>query len=127
MTSEMWLALLNLILLNMQIWIQSHQQVNLIKDLSLSARIKLQNGYRQPTIRIYLHQYPLRLKGRLLWKTTSAGKRLFILFFDNEVYDLIIEHSTKYAHDNNFPLISALLKRFLGILILTGYHTQSQM
>lgn len=66
-------------------------------------------------------------------ENTLAGKtpyECFQLFFDDEVYNLITNFSTKYAQDNNchdFVLTNTSLKRFLGILILTGYHTLPQI
>ncbi|XP_036341688.1 piggyBac transposable element-derived protein 3-like [Rhagoletis pomonella] len=50
---------------------------------------------------------------------------LFSLFFDNEVLDMIIEETSRYAQQKNehFRIDQVALKRFLGILILSGYHT----
>lgn len=66
-------------------------------------------------------------------ESSLAGKtpyEYFQLFFDDEVYNLITNYSAKYAQDNNchdFVLTKASLKRFLGILILTGYHVLPQI
>ncbi|KAK9727551.1 Transposase IS4 [Popillia japonica] len=51
---------------------------------------------------------------------------IFYLFFDEDILNLIVEFSIKYAKQNNrhdFTLSVAQLKQFIGILILTGYHT----
>lgn len=50
---------------------------------------------------------------------------LFELFFDAEVFGLIISESNKYAKQKNsdFCLDDIYLRRFIGILILSGYHT----
>lgn len=51
---------------------------------------------------------------------------LFYKFFDDEVFSLIIEQTLTYAAQKNntkFVLDTVSLKRFLGILILSGYHT----
>jgi hypothetical protein len=51
---------------------------------------------------------------------------VFSLYFDSEVLTKIVDYSNKYAHDNNrhlFQLNIVTLKKFIGILILTGYHT----
>ncbi|XP_046806455.1 piggyBac transposable element-derived protein 3-like [Lucilia cuprina] len=51
--------------------------------------------------------------------------QLFQLFYDNEVFDLIIKETNIYAGQNNtdFQLDEVMLKRFIGILLLSGYHT----
>lgn len=50
---------------------------------------------------------------------------LFSLFFDDEVLDMIIEETNRYAQqkNSNFVLDNIMLQRFLGILVLSGYHT----
>lgn len=51
---------------------------------------------------------------------------LFELFFDTEVMTFIVEHTLKYARDHNDPNFffdEVFLRRFLGILILSGFHT----
>lgn len=54
---------------------------------------------------------------------------LFSLFFDQEVKETIIEYSIQYAHQKNkhdFHLDMADFEKFLGILILSGYHILPQ-
>lgn len=51
--------------------------------------------------------------------------QLFERFFDNEVLDLILTQSNLYANQNNrhnFLLEKYQLQRFIGFLLLTGYH-----
>ncbi|CAH0713964.1 unnamed protein product, partial [Brenthis ino] len=51
---------------------------------------------------------------------------VFSLFFSDEVWEQIVGFSKKYACDHNrhlFTLTVAELKRFFGILLLTGYHS----
>lgn len=50
---------------------------------------------------------------------------LFSLFFDKEVLDMIIRETNRYAQQKNsdFSIEHVILKRFIGILILSGYHT----
>lgn len=50
---------------------------------------------------------------------------LFHLFYDNEVLNYIMDETKRYASQQNvdFSLTMSLLKRFLGILMLSGYHT----
>lgn len=55
---------------------------------------------------------------------------LFNKFFTNDVLDYIIKQSTMYARQNNnmtFQLDRWTLKRFLGILIISGFHTVPQI
>ena len=50
---------------------------------------------------------------------------LFMRFYDNEIIDLIISESIRYArqkNDNSFSLTRDELYQFLGFAILTGYH-----
>ncbi|XP_072399461.1 uncharacterized protein [Diabrotica undecimpunctata] len=62
-------------------------------------------------------------------KLRLAGKtpfEIFSLFFEDIVFQKILEFSLTYARDNNrhnFKLSPAQLQKFFGILILTGYHT----
>lgn len=54
---------------------------------------------------------------------------IFFKFVDESVMDLIIKFSEKYAQDNNrheFHLSREELLNFLGILILSGYHSLPQ-
>lgn len=51
---------------------------------------------------------------------------VFSLFFSGEVWEQIVSFSKKYACDHNrhlFTLTVTELKRFFGILLLTGYHS----
>lgn len=51
---------------------------------------------------------------------------LFFKFFDEEVIQHIVEQSSLYATQQNagsFEFSTVLLKRFIGILIISGYHT----
>lgn len=54
---------------------------------------------------------------------------IFLLFFDDDIQDLIVEQSLKYAHENNrqnFNFTKNDLLKFIGILLLSGYHTLPQ-
>lgn len=61
------------------------------------------------------------------------GKSVLDFFkqmFDEKVMELIISNSIKYSRDNNrpkFELDNGDLEIFLGILILSGYHTLPQL
>lgn len=51
---------------------------------------------------------------------------LFKLFYDDEVQSLIVNESVKYARQNNntsFSLDMSDLDVFIGIMLLTGYHS----
>ena len=51
--------------------------------------------------------------------------KLFELFFDDELIDLIVEQSTLYCLKNNWPNLNVSkeeIKVFLGILIVLGYN-----
>lgn len=54
---------------------------------------------------------------------------LFELFFDPEMYAHIITETNRYAKQQNssFELDWAHLRRFIGIMILSGYHTLSSL
>lgn len=66
-------------------------------------------------------------------KNELEGKsplEIFFLYFDDELLDLVVGYSLKYARDNNrhqFDFDRTDLLAFLGILILSGYHTLPQM
>ncbi|XP_071057052.1 piggyBac transposable element-derived protein 2-like [Onthophagus taurus] len=63
------------------------------------------------------------LQEKLVEKTPLE---LFFLYFDDEMLNLIINFSLKYAHDNNRPnfrLDKEQLLKFLDIVLLSGYHT----
>lgn len=51
--------------------------------------------------------------------------QLFSKFYDGEVLDHIITETNRFAAQNNagFHLDVVILKRFLGILLISGYHT----
>lgn len=51
--------------------------------------------------------------------------QLFSKFYDEEVLNHIITETNRFAaqKNSNFKLNAILLKRFLGILLLSGYHT----
>lgn len=54
---------------------------------------------------------------------------IFLLYFTDQILDEIVKFSNKYAQDNNrhdFILTSTDLRKFLGILILSGYHRLPQ-
>lgn len=54
---------------------------------------------------------------------------VFYKFFDDEILSQIVQFSIKYAYDNNrheFRVTVDQLKRFIGILIFSGYHTLPQ-
>lgn len=55
----------------------------------------------------------------------KSAIELFKLFFDAEVLTMIIDETNRYAQqkNSNFLLHERDLKRFLGILVLSGYHT----
>lgn len=62
-------------------------------------------------------------------KNTMSGRspfEVFSLYFDVDVLSKIVEYTNKYAQDNNrhsFKIDISLLKKFMGIMILSGYHT----
>nr|CAI5834681.1 unnamed protein product [Callosobruchus analis] len=63
------------------------------------------------------------LKNALSEKTPLE---IFFMFMDDEVIDLILDFSIKYAQDNNrheFSLSKNELLNFIGILLFSGYHT----
>lgn len=67
-----------------------------------------------------------RLKNELEGKTPLD---LFFMFFDDEIITDIIQYTQKYARDNNrhdFTIDKDDLLKFLGIMILSGYHTLPQ-
>ena len=54
---------------------------------------------------------------------------LFSLYFDNDIKQLIIEQSEQYARqhsDYNFTLTESDLNAFIGIILLSGYHSLHQ-
>jgi len=55
---------------------------------------------------------------------------LFSLFFDDMSIELIVNKSMRYASQKNdlcFSVTSTEIRRFLGILIFTGYYKLPQM
>lgn len=58
-------------------------------------------------------------------RSTKSPEELFELFFDNDVMNLIIEESKKYAEFREKPdpkISKEELKVFLGILVVSGYN-----
>lgn len=56
--------------------------------------------------------------------------QLFYLFFDDSVLDYIVEQTCLYASQKNetsFVFNKTYLKRYLGILLISGYHTLPQI
>ncbi|KAJ8957049.1 hypothetical protein NQ314_006609 [Rhamnusium bicolor] len=67
-----------------------------------------------------------RLKNEVHDKTPLD---LFFMYFDDEMHTNIIQYTQKYARDNNihhFTIDKDDLLKFLGIMILSGYHTLPQ-
>ncbi|CAH1979425.1 unnamed protein product [Acanthoscelides obtectus] len=66
-------------------------------------------------------------------KNVLAGKtplEMFFLFFDDNLINLILDFSVKYAQQNNrhgFCLSKGELLNFLGIMLFSGYHTLPQV
>lgn len=50
---------------------------------------------------------------------------LFELFFDDEMFSFILNETNRYAQQQNssFAVTLSELRRFIGILIVSGYHT----
>ncbi|XP_050292970.1 piggyBac transposable element-derived protein 3-like [Anthonomus grandis grandis] len=51
---------------------------------------------------------------------------MFYLFFDDDVVEILLNFSVKYAHDNNrhdFLITKPELLNFIGILLFSGYHS----
>lgn len=69
-----------------------------------------------------LHEKQEQLKTKL---SEYLPLQLFECFFDPEVYSLIITQTNLYAKqkNTNFELDWLHLRRFIGILVLTSYHT----
>ena len=68
-------------------------------------------------------QFRENLKNCLLGKSPLE---IFFLFFDDDVVELLLNFSVKYAHDNNrhdFLLNKPELLNFIGILLFSGYHS----
>ncbi|CAH1990479.1 unnamed protein product [Acanthoscelides obtectus] len=56
--------------------------------------------------------------------------KMFFLFFDDDLINLILDFSVKYAQQNNrhgFCLSKGELLNFLGIMLFSGYHTLPQV
>lgn len=73
------------------------------------------------------HQAKSDMQNQLAGKTPLE---IFHLFFDDDVVDLVLGFSHKYAADNNrhdFTLSKEELLNFIGIVFLTGYHTLPQI
>lgn len=59
-----------------------------------------------------------------------SPQQLWELFIDEEVLDLIVNSTNKYAAANNCPSFVTTpteIKTFLGVLYITGYHTLPQV
>lgn len=62
-------------------------------------------------------------------KADLSGKsfyKLFLMFFDEEMLDLIVNYLLKYAAGRNcydFRMTKTDLLKFLGKMIFSGYHT----
>lgn len=75
---------------------------------------------------------PNEIESIHLMKESLEGKtplEIFFLFFDEELLSMIVDFSLEYARSNNrpeFDLNVNILKNFLGILILSGYHILPQ-
>lgn len=55
-----------------------------------------------------------------------SAAELFELFFDEDLYDIFVEQSERYAMFKNCPnpnISKDEIKCFIGILVLTSYHT----
>lgn len=57
----------------------------------------------------------------------SGGKtpfELFLQFFDEEIMEMLVVNTNMYAHQNNIvvDISKQQIYRFIGILILSGYH-----
>ncbi|XP_055634280.1 piggyBac transposable element-derived protein 3-like [Toxorhynchites rutilus septentrionalis] len=70
---------------------------------------------------------PLANKQQELFDTIKdlSPLQLFLKLFDDEVISLIVRETNRYAGQQNstFLLDIITLKRFIGILLLSGYHT----
>nr|CAI5846111.1 unnamed protein product [Callosobruchus analis] len=74
-----------------------------------------------------------RLASTVKWKKGTKNAlsektplEIFFMFMDDEVIDLILDFSIKYAQDNNrheFSVSKNELLNFIGILLFSGYHT----
>ena len=57
----------------------------------------------------------------------KSPAELFEEFYSNEVYDHIVKETVRYATDlkneHNFLTSADEIRVFLGILLLTGYHS----
>lgn len=59
---------------------------------------------------------------------SMSGKspwQLFLQYFDEEIMDMLVKYSNIYSHQKNMPIniTREHMYRFIGILILSGYHT----
>lgn len=59
----------------------------------------------------------------------NSSAEIFNIFFDSDVLSLLIEQTNLYAQQKNrpeFKATQAYMRRFIGILLLTGYHSLPQ-
>lgn len=83
---------------------------------------------------VHLRSQPISDEGNELEKIKTqlhgmSPLDIFFMYFDNEVLNLILMFSEKYAKDNNrhdFVLDRSDLLKFIGLLIFTGYHKLPQ-
>lgn len=62
--------------------------------------------------------------------SSKNPKQIFDLFFTDDIKSMFVNYSNKYAKDKNnhtFSINKNDLEKFIGILILTGYHTLPQV
>ncbi len=56
-------------------------------------------------------------------------QRFFCLLFDSDVFTLLVEQTNSYGQQKNrsdFRASDAYIRRFIGILLFTGYHSLPQ-
>lgn len=98
---------------------------------------KIRNEEATPKWRIGEHLYNTSLTSNEAQKIevlhNELGEKspleLFFIFFDDEVINMIVDYSLKYATDNNrhdFEFTRNDLLNFIGIMTLSGYHTLPQ-
>ncbi len=59
----------------------------------------------------------------------EASAEIFCFLFDSDVFTLLVEQTNLYAQQKNrsdFRSSDAYIRRFIGILLLTGYHSLPQ-
>lgn len=104
----------------------------------LTAKISKQNEcIKWKTSKKHEYNRPTFLRGQQLDSQSMLveceGKspiELFFKFFDDELVTMITNESNRYAsqkNDASFKTSPAEIKRFFGILLLTGYHQLPQI